>query len=67
MALTLIANPGSNKIALSKFLSLSQGEQVQAMYMWIDGTGEFMRAKTRTLSSEPKSIKGIGQQRLWGS
>ncbi len=32
--------------------------KVQAMYVWIDGSGEGMRAKTKTMTYEPERPEG---------
>jgi len=50
---------GNNKTTLAKYLALPQGDRVQCMYIWIDGTGEGLRAKTTTREEEPKSYKEL--------
>jgi len=50
---------GRNDSALQYFLQLPQGEKVQATYIWIGGSGEDIRSKTRTLPSRVTSIKDI--------
>jgi glutamine synthetase len=41
---------------LSKYLELEQKGRVQACYIWIDGTGQGIRNKTKTLDSKPKTV-----------
>jgi len=50
---------GRNDSALQYFLQLDQGKKIQATYIWIGGSGEDIRAKTRTLPSAIESIKDL--------
>ena len=47
-----------NKAAKAKYMDLPTGNICQAMYLWIDGSGESMRCKTRSLEKVPTSIEG---------
>ena len=48
----------TDKTILDRYLRLSQGERVQATYVWIDGSCEYMRSKTKTIDFVPKNAKG---------
>jgi hypothetical protein len=66
----------TNKTVLRRFMELPQGKLInylfqliitgkmsQAMYVWIDGTGENVRAKTKTCDfpvNKPEGEKEIG-------
>ncbi|XP_016840416.1 glutamine synthetase 2 cytoplasmic [Nasonia vitripennis] len=47
-------NAALDKSLLNRYLALPQpDDKIQAEYIWIDGTGEGIRSKTRTLNSIP--------------
>ena len=48
----------TSKAALSRFESLNQGSRVMCEYIWIDGTGEGIRSKCRTMEFEPQKPDG---------
>lgn len=61
MSKTLEQSPNAaiNKSILDKYMTLPQPEnKIQATYIWIDGTGEGLRCKDRTLEFIAKSPKG---------
>lgn len=49
-----------NKLVREQYMRLPQDGRVQVTYVWIDGSGEGVRCKSRTLDKEPKSIEGKG-------
>jgi len=42
---------------LSKYSALDQGDAVQLLYVWIDGSGQKCRSKTKTVYHEPKTAE----------
>ncbi|XP_072517687.1 glutamine synthetase-like [Salminus brasiliensis] len=67
MSSSMSASSQLNKTVRSHYLSLPQGGLCQVTYVWIDGSGEGLRSKTRTMESEPSGIEDIPEWIFDGS
>ncbi len=57
-----------DKLITGKYLSLPQpSNKILATFVWIDGTGEQLRAKTKTLSKVPKNVEELSWWMFDGS
>jgi len=68
MAGSISQNAFTDKNILARYMDLDQPEdKVQCMYIWIDGTREHLRCKTRTVDFEPSSPEELPEWNFDGS
>ena len=48
-----------NQVLLARYYDLDQHDKIMATYVWIDGSGEGVRGKTRTLNKPPASADDL--------
>ena len=56
-----------NKQILHRYLDLNQNGKVIATYVWIDGTGEGMRCKSKVVDKRPSSANDLSEWSYDGS
>ncbi|KAL7890546.1 hypothetical protein AOLI_G00000220 [Acnodon oligacanthus] len=56
-----------SKAMKQQYMQLPQGDTVQAMYIWINSTGEELRCKTKTLNAEPQTVEDLPEWNFAGS
>nr|BAK96222.1 glutamine synthetase type 2 [Callorhinchus milii] len=65
--MSVSASSKLSKTLREQYFKLPQGNAVQVTYVWIDGSGEGLRCKTKTLYSEPKTVQDIPEWNFDGS
>ena len=58
---------GTDSPALAKYMKLSQGNKIQAEYIWIGGSGIDIRSKTKTITGPLNSIDDLPEWNYDGS
>jgi glutamine synthetase len=66
-SISLRSQFSTDKTVLERYFRLPQGERVQAKYIWIDGSGENIRSKTKTVDFVPKKPEDLPEWNFDGS